>query len=116
MKRKTALTITSAGLVLTAAIGITMITNAAQAQSFSCSRAEVPSEMAICNNENLLMKDERVAGLYADAFVKATQTDNANSLTVQHSTWLKRRNACKADFNCLEKRYDERIWGLARDL
>ncbi len=116
MNNKTALTILSAGLIVSATIGFTMISNAAQAQSFSCARAEVPSEMAICNNENLIFKDERLANLFADALVQASQANNASSLSIEHSIWLKRRNDCGADFNCLEKRYEERIKSIGLDL
>ena len=116
MNKKMAFTIFSTGLLVSAAIGITMITTAANAQSFSCSRAEVPSEMAICNNENLIFKDERLANLFAEALVQATISNNTESLTNQHSKWLKRRNDCKTDFNCLEKLYSERIQSLVQEL
>ncbi len=116
MNNKMAFTIFSAGLLVSAAIGIAMISTAAKAQSFPCSRAEVPSEMAICNNENLIIKDERLASLFAEALVQATQTNSTESLTNQHSDWLKRRNSCRADFSCLEKSYNERIQSLVQEL
>lgn len=116
MNNKVAFTILSAGLLVSAAIGIATISTAANAQSFPCSRAEVPSEMAICNNENLIFKDERLANLFAEALVQATQTNSTEDLANQHSDWLRKRNDCKTDFSCLEQRYNERIESLVQAL
>lgn len=116
MKQKTAFTLFSAGLVLSAIIGITTITTATKAQSFSCANAKVPSELAICNNENLLVKDELLASLFADALVEASQKNKMTTVSAEHSLWLKKRNACKTDFACLEKLYDERIVNLNQSL
>ncbi len=81
----------------------------AQAQSFSCANAQIPSEMAICNFETLLIKDETVAELLAAKLVSASRSNGILAVSRDHSTWLKKRNACQTDIECLEKRYDERI-------
>jgi len=88
-----------------------------KAQSFSCANAQLPSEMAICNNENLLIKDEQVASLLASKLVTATATGKVQDVSNEHGDWMKTRNACSNDMACLEKRYDERILSLTwRDL
>lgn len=81
----------------------------AKAQSFSCAQAQLPSELAVCNNEKLLIKDEQVAELFANAVVKASAENELDLISTDHSNWLNERNACRVDFDCLEKKYDERI-------
>lgn len=81
----------------------------ASAQSFSCANAQIPSEMAICNVETLLIKDEKVAELLAAELVSAARGTGIQAVSRDHSVWLKRRNACQTDIECLEARYDERI-------
>jgi uncharacterized protein len=91
--------------------------NPVKAQSFSCANAQIPTEMAICNNENLLIKDEQVAELLASALVTATQTGKVQKVSSEHSQWLQDRNQCSNDFNCLEQLYNQRIKNLTgRDL
>ncbi len=87
----------------------------ANAQSFSCANAQIPSEMAVCNNELLLIKDEKLAELLADAIIRATGSDRVQKISAKHGSWLKQRNLCRLDFECLETRYDERIRELKRD-
>ncbi|MDJ0613036.1 MAG: hypothetical protein QNJ29_05125 [Rhizobiaceae bacterium] len=108
-------------LTIAAAISIptTMIslTTSAQAQSFSCSNAQLPSEMAICNSESLLVKDEQVASLLASKLVTATASGKMQDVSQEHGDWMKLRNACFNDFECLEDVYDKRILSLTgRDL
>lgn len=83
--------------------------NIAVSQSFSCSNAQIPSEMAICNVETLLIKDEQVAELLSAQLVSASRGNGIQAVSRDHSAWLKKRNACQTNIECLEKRYDERI-------
>ncbi|MEM9278596.1 MAG: hypothetical protein AAGA76_08485 [Pseudomonadota bacterium] len=104
--------ISYSALILAFATPAIQVSTTANAQSFSCANAQIPSEMAICNNENLLIKDEKLAELFADALVKAGGNDKIQSISAQHSIWLKKRNDCRVDFECLEKIYDERLNNL----
>ncbi len=79
------------------------------AQSFSCSRALIPSEMAICNNENLLLKDEWVGEKIGEALANAESFETTELIARDHARWLSSRNQCSNDFACLEKKYDQRI-------
>ncbi|MEM9332823.1 MAG: hypothetical protein AAGA53_15995 [Pseudomonadota bacterium] len=90
-------------------IGVVASPKEGQSQSFSCANAQIPSEMAICNNENLLVKDETLAALFAEALVEANGTQSTQNISAEHSRWLKERNDCRADFECLENSYDARI-------
>ena len=86
----------------------------AQAQSFSCADADKPAEFAVCNNENLLTLDEKLGTVFTTAYVKATTAPQRQSVTREQSEWLKARNACGADFTCLDLRYREQINRLAQ--
>lgn len=86
----------------------------AQAQSFSCADAEKPAEFAVCNNENLLTLDERLGNVFTTAYVKATTAPQRQSVTREQNEWLKARNACGADFTCLNLRYREQINRLSQ--
>ncbi|MEM7069792.1 MAG: hypothetical protein AAF478_13010 [Pseudomonadota bacterium] len=88
---------------------VTVSTTPVRAQSFSCANAQIPSELAVCNNENLLIKDERLAALFADIVIRAVGTKKFEEISNRHSEWLKQRNSCKIDFVCLETKYDNRI-------
>ncbi|MGI9351325.1 MAG: lysozyme inhibitor LprI family protein [Rhizobiaceae bacterium] len=106
-----------AGAVALAGTGIFNIIQPASAQSFSCANAQIPSEMAVCNNEALLIKDEQLAALFASAIIQASTNGNSQAVSKEHGKWLRDRNACAVDFECLEKKYDERIKSLTgRDL
>ncbi|MEO0327840.1 MAG: hypothetical protein AAF217_04515 [Pseudomonadota bacterium] len=96
-------------LVLTPILvgGINITTT--KAQSFSCANAQIPSEMAICNNEVLLIKDEKLAELFSAVLVSTTGSVAFQNASQAHADWLRKRNACKIDFSCLEQNYDERI-------
>lgn len=112
MTVRTATMIVTGALAISVMIGVFIISAPAQAQSFSCANAQIPSEFAVCNNEDLLVKDERLASLFANALVEASRTNAVGEVASDHSLWLKQRNACKNDFVCLDKRYEERLQAL----
>jgi uncharacterized protein len=85
----------------------------ANAQSFSCAKAENPAEFAICNDEGLLSLDEKLGNVFADAYVKASTTPQRQAVARDHNNWLKVRNSCRGDFTCLTLRYNERISALS---
>ena len=100
-------------LILPAAIcagGLTLFWSLpANAQSFSCAAAEKPAEFAICNDENLMALDEKLGEAFGDKFVNASTSPARQAVARAHSTWIKKRNECGADFTCLKLRYEERI-------
>jgi uncharacterized protein YjbI with pentapeptide repeats len=72
--------------------------------SFDCAAARNPAEKAICSadNDQLRISDLELADLYQLA--RASDT----SLTGDQQAWLRRRDACGADAECLAARYEER--------
>ena len=72
----------------------------AKAQSFSCANAQIPSEMAICNSESLLVKDEQVAAFVSAQLVKSVSDGNLPAISREHSNWLRERNTCRNDIPC----------------
>lgn len=87
----------------------------AKSQSFNCAKATKTSEFAICNNEELLLLDERMASIHATYSSKISTSPEKQKFSKTSRAWLKKRNACKSDFACLELRYRERIQVLNRN-
>lgn len=112
MNNKTATAILSAGVLVSAAIGVLAITTTANSQSFSCALADTPAEFAVCNSENLLIKDEHLAALFRNAIGQANGTENVQKVSVEQSLWMKRRNDCQNNMACIDRLYDERIRSL----
>ena len=98
------------------AIALTPGVQSASAQSFSCARAAIPSELAICNDEDLLIMDEKVAALFAEKRVSATSGKEAIRLADDHGSWLRKRNICENNSDCLKAVYDKRIRTLDKNL
>ena len=84
----------------------------ANAQSFSCDKADQSAEFAICNDENLLILDEQMGKVFAQNYVSASTTPQRQAVTREQTEWLRQRNACGNDFTCLNLRYQERIKAL----
>ena len=73
--------------------------------SFSCAKAQTPTERAICKSETLSRLDVQLSNLYA----AARRTRHAKRYKQTQRAWLKKRNACGSNASCLEQRYRERI-------
>ncbi|MCB1386737.1 MAG: hypothetical protein KDJ80_12460 [Nitratireductor sp.] len=86
----------------------------ASAQSFSCASADTPAEFAVCNSEDLLAMDETIETKFASIYVGATTAPERQAVSREQSEWLKRRDACGANFTCLNLRYEERMEMLNR--
>ena len=90
-------------------------TTDAEAQSFSCARAQIPSELAICNNEDLIILDEQLADLFADRRITAKDGVQIQQISQKQGEWLRERNSCTLDFDCLQRQYKNRIRVLQTD-
>ena len=73
--------------------------------SFSCARASLAAEIAVCNSASLASLDNHLADLYASAL----QNRGSSYARDQQRSWLDRRNACGSDASCIEQRYREQI-------
>jgi uncharacterized protein len=81
---------------------------AASAQSFNCNYAKKPAEVAICEYEELGNLDEEMASLYY-ALPEYARDDIQDS----QARWLRRRDACGFNYNCIDEAYRRRILFLS---
>lgn len=84
----------------------------ASAQSFSCASADSSAEFAICNNEDLLGLDEKMAAMYYHRTSNLKTSPQRQKIKRDHSKWVQKRNRCALDWTCLTIRYNERIHAL----
>jgi uncharacterized protein len=85
----------------------------AQAQSFSCAYSQSPAQMAICNSEDLLVLDEKLAAMVAQRMARFATLAEREALQRDQSAWMDNRNACGSDQACLQLSYGERIAQLS---
>ena len=85
----------------------------ASAQSFSCAKADNAAQFAICNDEGLMALDEKISDVFADNFISASTPPARQPVAREHTAWMKKRDACGADFTCLKLRYEERVKTLS---
>jgi len=81
--------------------------------SFNCAKATKKTEKSICRNSELSYADRRMSELYSQLRRSLSKSD-ANLLRKEQRAWLKRRNTCYSDVNCLLQIYEDRITELAR--
>lgn len=93
---------------LLAIFGWLMLSFAAQAASFDCTKSTNKVEKLICSNSELAKLDEDMAKVYEEVRKK---TPDEALLKRQQREWLKWRNRCQ-DLACLDERYRQRIVAL----
>jgi uncharacterized protein YecT (DUF1311 family) len=76
--------------------------------SFNCAKATTKTEKAICNHSELSHLDTQLAKVYSQLRKSLSKSDN-KLLRKKQRTWLKRRNACSNNINCLLQTYEDRI-------
>lgn len=79
---------------------------------FDCAKASSPVEKTLCADENyeLGWRDKIMAMLFKQLKEQGVQAD----LATRQSAWLKTRDACGTDADCLTKLYDKRLSELAK--
>ena len=81
------------------------------AASFDCAKAATPTEHAICDNPQLSSLDDQTAGLYytliSGGIAKPTQT--VAEVKAAQTSFLSKRDACGANFDCLVDAYTAQI-------
>lgn len=70
--------------------------------SFNCSKANQPAEQLVCLDWDLSKLDFRVAELWQHAGEGAGEKQ-------KQASWLKERNSCKYDANCISLSYQRRV-------
>lgn len=76
----------------------------------NCSRAEGNTQTAICNNGELRRLDDQLSSIYGK--LVHAQPRQRSDLRQAQLDWLKTRDQCNADVNCLTIQYQDRISGL----
>ncbi|MDR8729698.1 lysozyme inhibitor LprI family protein [Burkholderia pseudomultivorans] len=82
---------------------------AALAAGFDCAKAASPTEKAICADAALSRLDGELATAWKAALAKGGDT---GALKASQLKWLKQRDRCGADRDCLGDRYRERLASL----
>jgi uncharacterized protein len=80
--------------------------------SFACRNLEHDAERTICNSAYLSRLDRRMARKYNELAVGMKAYSDYESLRELRATqrqWLKERNACGSDKDCIAARYQERL-------
>ncbi len=98
-------------LTLTALVAAPLLLSTvfAGAQSFNCAKAGTKAEFAICNNEDLLSLDEQLAAAFHIQRSKLPSSSDRQKASQIQSKWLKKRNSCNLDWQCLQAHYNARI-------
>ncbi len=98
-------------LTLTALVAAPLLLSTvfASAQSFNCAKANTKAEFAICNNEDLLSLDEQMAAVFHIQRSKLPSSSDRQKASQVQTKWLKKRNSCNLDWQCLQVQYNDRI-------
>ncbi|MEO6817108.1 MAG: lysozyme inhibitor LprI family protein [Edaphobacter sp.] len=81
--------------------------------SFSCAKAQGASERAICTSAALAGYDRSVTAAYHRARNRAD--DKGDDLKREQEAWIKQRDACGPDVDCLAKKMHQRVDELMQD-
>jgi len=76
--------------------------------SFNCARAQTITEITICGNSELSNADARLGRLYSQLRQSLSKL-YFRRLRKKQRVWLKQRDYCLADINCLSQTYESRI-------
>lgn len=87
----------------------------ALAQSFECSNATLPAEIAICGNANLKNLDEQTSGMYFLILGSGAPAATMDLVKTQQEKFLATRDACGADIDCLVSAYTDQIMFLKNE-
>ena len=92
--------------------------NAEPSPSFYCHQAKTPSEKAICKSVELALYDESVSNSFS-RILGLNDPAKTNRLKTTQKKWIKERDKCGTDQECLRKSMTDRleeIWGIRNDL
>jgi len=82
--------------------------------SFNCAKASTKTEKAICGNSELSHADREMSKLYSQ-LRKSLSKLVVKGFRNEQRAWLKSRNACYDDVNCLLRSYEERNSEMVRN-
>lgn len=93
--------------------------NTKPAASFNCEKAATDTEKTICQNRTLASLDASVSRSYSGYRKEAVRLNNReleSKLVTQQKEWLKQRNVCASDADCLQKSMQDRLESLSHSL
>ena len=77
---------------------------------FDCEKARNATEETICHDPPWLAAHDAVMGrLY-----KAVKSKKAKQVRARQRLWLRKRNSCQSDYDCIAKSYVKRLAALAK--
>ncbi|MBU4611383.1 DUF1311 domain-containing protein [Achromobacter sp. GG226] len=105
------------GFLLLSLSGVALSQHAFAA-SFDCARAATPTEQAICERPALAEQDRALAEVYARrlGLAKAGNAQTVDALRASQRAWLKTRDRCGRDADCLQASYTQRIAEFRNDI
>ncbi|MDF3887886.1 lysozyme inhibitor LprI family protein [Cupriavidus basilensis] len=80
----------------------------------NCDRAATKTEAAICSDENLRRLDMRLSSVYGK--LARARSQQRDPLRQAQMAWLRTRDQCGTDENCIQGSYEERIEALQAQL
>jgi uncharacterized protein len=91
--------------------GAALAAGPGQATSYNCNLAHLPAEVAICQDAYLSSLDEQMASQYFWLINNAPGWA-ARTIKSEQRGWLRTRNQCGYDGQCLTYQYQSRIQQL----
>ncbi|UIK07026.1 lysozyme inhibitor LprI family protein [Neorhizobium galegae] len=96
-------------IALTSLLGLTLSGRPAAAASFDCERGNLAAdEKVICDTRTLNDADVKMVTTF-DILTGLLAMGNRGKLQDEQSAWLKKRQACGEDVECLRASYTERL-------
>ncbi len=96
------------GLGAAGAICIAAAASGADYAPIDCAKPDTPSLRTICKTHALGQSEARMATLFSIATALAAMGQRGEMVDTQHE-WLKTRDACRKDRDCLARAYASRI-------
>jgi uncharacterized protein len=92
-----------------AAASLTATTPAAAIQTIDCQRDHSPAERTICASQRLQVLDAKITEAYADIILDGHVKGSVKQAVVESQiNFLKRRDACGRDVDCLTEEMERR--------
>lgn len=91
-------------------LALAIVALPAAAAGMNCAQARTPTELAICADPELHRQDAELSDVYRD--LGAARPDEREALRQAQRDWLKARNACGGNADCIRLQYASRLNAL----
>lgn len=96
--------------LLGALLALAPLAQPALAAGMNCAQAKTPTELTICADADLLHQDSELSAAYGK--LGAARPDGREALRQDQRDWLRARNRCGAQANCIRDQYLLRLSAL----